>query len=185
MSNRKLRKMREEVKFRFTRDAGFGVSAQVAGEEFRRISQQYGHVSSQIVVDEARPEDAALHPAFEWDDAKAAERFRVHQASSLVRAVVVVPPEKSATPEHRAYVLTSVESEPRPVYVDAQAVVESPSLFADALERLERRLSEAKRSVSELQELAEQAGTEPERMARIGLAIKAIEAAGAAVAGLH
>lgn len=186
MANKKLQKLRDEaLKFRFTREAGFGVSADVAGRELRRIAQQHGHITSKMVVDESRPEDAALHPAFEWDDGIAGERYRLHQASSLVRAVVVVPPEKSEAPEHRAYVLTSVETEPRPVYVDAQTVVDTPSMFADALGRLERRLTDAKQSVEELRGLAEQSGAEPERMARIGLAIKAIEAAGAAVAGLH
>lgn len=186
MSNRKLRKLRDEaLKFKFTRDAGFGVSADVAGRELQRIAKEHGHLTSKLVVDEARPEDAALHPAFEWDDAIAAERYRLNQASTLVRAVVVVPSDPKAGSEHRAYVLTSIDSEPRPVYVDAQTVVDSPSMFADALTRLERRLSEAKQSVDELRSLAEQSGAEPERMARIGLAIKAIEAAGAAVAGLH
>lgn len=186
MSNRQIRKMQEAARtYRFARSQGFGVSADVAGNELHRIATEHGHLSSELVVEEARPESAALHPAFEWDDSVAGERYRVHQASTLVRAVVVVPPEKSEAPEHRAYVLTTVEQEPRPVYVDAAKVVNSPSMFADAISRLERKLNELQRSVEELQSLAAQSGAEPERMARIGLAMKALEAAGAAVAGLH
>lgn len=186
MSNRQLRKLRAAaVEYRYAHSKGFGVPAAVAGRELRRIEQERGHLSSEAVVDEARPDDAALHPAFEWDDSVAGERYRMQQAATLIRAVVVVPSERSDTPEHRAYVLTSTQGEPRPVYMDAVTVSASPSLFADAIARLERKLQEATRSVTELQTLAEQNGAEPERMARIGLAMKALETAGAAVSALH
>lgn len=186
MSNRQLRKLREEAKqYKFAGNKGFGVSAQVAGSELDRIHAKYGHVKSTVVVDEARPEDSALHPAFEWNDYTAAERYRRHQASTLVRAVIVVPPEQTGIQEHRAYVLTTIPSEEKPVYIDAEKVVNSAAMFADAISRLERRLSEARASVRELSDLAAQSGSEPERMARIALAMQAIEAAGAAVAGLQ
>lgn len=186
MSNTKIRKLRKEAaKYKYSGGRSFGVSADVAGQELHRIAKERGHITSQVVVDEARPEDAPLHPAFEWDDEKAAERFRLVQASTLVRAVVVVSSDASTTADHRAYMLTKIDTETKAVYVDAQTVVDSPSMFADALTRLEKRLGEAQSSVRELQNLAQQAGAEPERMARIGLAIKAIEAAGTAVAGLH
>lgn len=183
MSNRQLREMRKQ--YRYASGRSFGVSADVAGAELERIKAKHGHIKSADVVDAARPDDAPLHPVFEWDDAAAAERYRVHQASTLVRAVVVVPAAETAASDHRAYVLTSVQDQPKPVYVDAEAVVNSPAMFADALSRLERRLADAQASVRELSDLASQAGSEPERMARIALATKAIEAAGAAVAGLH
>lgn len=173
------------TKFRYRKDHGFGVPADLAGAELSRIAGEHGHITSRMVVDEARPDDAPLHPAFEWDNDIAGERYRLHQASTLVRAVVVVPPEEEDVSEHRAFVLAAVADEPRPVYVAAADVIASPEMFADALARLERRLGEARQSVRELRELAEHAGGEPERMARIGLAITAIEAATAAVAGLH
>lgn len=171
--------------FKFSTDRGYGVSADVAGRELDRINRLHGKVTSAAVVDEARPDDAPLHPAFEWDDAKAAERFRLNQASTLIRAVVVVPEPVAGHSEHRAYVLTQTAEDPKPVYVKAEEVVQNPGLFADALGRLERLLSQARHSVDELRGLAESAGTEPERMARIALAARALEAAGAAVAALH
>ena len=186
MSNKKMQKLRAEVKaYRFKQDKGFGVSAQVAGAELDRIARARGHLSSHAVVEEARPVDAALHPAFEWDDTSAGERYRVQQAATLIRAVVVVPAAESGVNEHRAYVLTDMPTEKRPVYVDAQTVVDSPSLFASAIARLEKKIQEATHSGRELQTLAEQAGAEPERLARIALAMKALETAGAAVQALH
>lgn len=173
-------------KFRFTTRRSYGVSADVAGREFDRLSAEHGgRITSAQVVDAARPDEAPLHPAFEWDDEKAAERYRQHQASTLIRAVVLVPEVASHQPEHRAYVLTQTQEAPKPVYVKAEEVVQEPSLFADALQRLERTLSVARQSVVELRDLAQSAGSEPERLARIALAAQALEAAGAAVAALH
>ena len=172
--------------FRFTTPRSYGVSPDVAGREFDRISAaNAGRLTSAAVVDAARPDQAPLHPAFEWDDEKAAERYRQHQASTLIRAVVVLPEVASAKPEHRAYVLTQTPEEQKPVYVKAEEVVQEPSLFADALQRLERTLSMSRQSVLELRDLAQATGSEPERMARIALAAQALEAAGAAVAALH
>lgn len=71
----------------------YGVDAQTAGEELQRIKRVHGLVHPATVVDESRPEDAPLHPAFEWRDPVAAERFREYQASQLIRRVRVVPVE--------------------------------------------------------------------------------------------
>lgn len=42
------------------------------------------------VVDAARPRGSSLHRFFEWDDGKAAQKFRIEQARWLVRSVRVV-----------------------------------------------------------------------------------------------
>lgn len=175
----------QAVTYRYANSTtGYGVPASVAGAELDRLrAEGGGKLTSSAVVDAARPDDAPLHPAFEWDDAAAAERYRQHQASTLIRAVVVQ--RDAATPEHRAYVLTRPADEPKPVYVRAEDVAQDASLFADAIERLERIVSQAQRSAAELRDLAERENTEPERMARIALAMQALQAAGAAVAALH
>lgn len=103
------------------KEAAHGIlDAQVAGEELERIRvRNNGRLESRTVVEEARPEDAPLHPAFEWDDAKAAEMWRVEQAGYLIRHIEVVHEKENgeATPirafvsvkrdEDRSY--TSVE----------------------------------------------------------------------------
>lgn len=79
--------------YRFTDDAAeldFNVDAQTVGNELERIKVSYGHVSPKAVVEEARPEDAPLHPAFEWRDEVAAGLYREHQATNLIRRVRVV-----------------------------------------------------------------------------------------------
>ena len=67
-----------------------GVDAQTAGEELDRIRKEHGTLEPGTVVDESRPEEAPLHPAFEWHDPKAAELYREHQATHLIKQVRVV-----------------------------------------------------------------------------------------------
>jgi len=82
------------------------IPAGVTGAELTRIAERDGGIVPSAVVEEARPEDAPLHSAFEWDDSIAAEEYRQQQARQLVRAVVLVSePERNETaPVVRAFV---------------------------------------------------------------------------------
>lgn len=66
-----------------------GVKAHVAGEEIERIQERDGVVTKETLLDESRPEEAPLHPAFEWNDALAAENYRLYQARSIINDIVV------------------------------------------------------------------------------------------------
>ncbi len=87
-----------------------GVDPPLAGEclaEIRAVSQ--GLLTPAGVVDDARPEESVLHPAFEWDDSIAAEEHRRQQARHLVgglRVVVETPEEARST---RAYVHVRID----------------------------------------------------------------------------
>lgn len=74
--------------FRWARGARHKVSAQAAGEVFSELEES-GELTPEKVVDVSRPEDAALHKEFEWDDAVAAEKYRGTQASAMIRHIVV------------------------------------------------------------------------------------------------
>ncbi len=65
-------------------------TAQVLGEKFEEIRGKVGSLTAKAVVDEARSKRSPLHDFFEWDDAVAAEKHRLSQASELIRSVMVV-----------------------------------------------------------------------------------------------
>lgn len=67
-----------------------GVSAQAAGEYMETISQEEGGLTAAKLLDRSRAEDALLHRCFEWDNSKAAEKYRLRQANGLIRNIVVV-----------------------------------------------------------------------------------------------
>lgn len=83
------------------------VKAEAAYAELERIRTEEGDVlSPQSIVDASRPEDAVLHPEFEWDDAIAANEFRKDQARSIVQTIEIV--ESSGGLESRSPALVSV-----------------------------------------------------------------------------
>lgn len=69
-------------------DSLYPVSAQAAGEELERIYTERGAINPVDVVDESRPEDAVLHPCFEWRDKIAAEKWREQQARGICNCIV-------------------------------------------------------------------------------------------------
>lgn len=82
----------------------YKVSAQAAGEELDRIYEERGKCDAADVVDESRPEEALLHPCFEWNDPVAAELYRQQQARNLVGCIITSgEPQKNQQVEVRAF----------------------------------------------------------------------------------
>ena len=76
-------------------------SAQDAGEMCDDLALR-GKLTAKNLLDANRPEDAPLHGAFEWDDAKAAEEFRLGQARHII-ACLVIKPETKTEPQVRCF----------------------------------------------------------------------------------
>lgn len=171
------------------------VKQEVADELQRiaRVSDGIKKLYASDVVESARPKDSPLHGEFEWNDKKAGHAYRLNQARTLIRAVVLV--EKRDDKEIKVPVWVHAgaspeeasEREPKSregAYVQVKDAVASPDLFARALSALVAKVNEAQRAAQELRDAA--AGTADEdRLVRISLAITALETAGAAVAALH
>lgn len=125
-------------------------------------------LAPQKVVDEARPKGAVLHPAFEWNDKVAGEQYRLGQARSIIRVVIVQPDEPERAP--RPYFIHVAKNE----YQPTEMVVERVDLFERALVELQRKLGIAERAIRELESAARESAN-PERMAAIGLAAQGFE----------
>ena len=62
------------------------------------IKRNGGSITPEIVLREAKKSKSPLHSHFNWDDGDAANRWRLSQASELIRRVkvtMIVSPEKS------------------------------------------------------------------------------------------
>lgn len=92
---------------------GYSIPASTVGAEFEKIEARDGKVTNRAVLDSARPISSPIHNIFEWDDMKAAEAYRLRQATMLICNVVVVSePEESKKPiTVRAYVNVSNKKE--------------------------------------------------------------------------
>lgn len=73
----------------------YPVPAEVVGKHFEKVEKKYGSITSQNVLESARPKKSPIHSLFEWDDTKAAEKYRLRQATLLITnlAVEVEVPE--------------------------------------------------------------------------------------------
>lgn len=131
-----------------------GLDAQMVGEELEAIRERHGGITAEVVVDEARPEDAPLHPAFEWDDKVAAEEYRKEQARTLIRAVVIRRPEAEERAPVRAFVTVKEESGST-IYTSTVAALSDPDLRAQVLRRALRELDSWRQRYHDLEEVAE------------------------------
>lgn len=63
------------------------MSRKAIDAEINRIYQRHGTLTPNLVVDVARDPKSVLHDWFEWDDKKAGEAHRIHQARQLITSV--------------------------------------------------------------------------------------------------
>ena len=66
------------------------VPAQDVGERIEELVERDGAVTKESLLDDARPAGAILHPLYEWDDSKAAERYRLYQSGEIINNLTVV-----------------------------------------------------------------------------------------------
>lgn len=71
------------------RNVTFPVKADDAAEELTRIQNKYGEVTPKLLLDESRNEDAVMHKCYEWDDTKAAEKWRLQQSRLIMSCLTV------------------------------------------------------------------------------------------------
>ena len=74
------------------------------------IKKNGGHITPQIVLDEARRKTSPLHSHFTWDDNEAAQRWRLNEAAHLIRRVrVTVEVAPDVKVKVRAFMNVSAE----------------------------------------------------------------------------
>ena len=137
------------ITYNFRRGAEVdGIDAQTAGEELARIAEHHGNLTPAVVVDEARPDGAPLHPVFEWDDAVAAELHRQRQADTLIKAVQVV--RTMDEPDEPVFI--KVRSARN--YQSVEQVAKRLDLYEEAFRDACKRLGEAQTALEQLVAIA-------------------------------
>lgn len=142
------------------------VPAEVVAVELAKLRDS-GDVTAARVVTASEPENAALHPAFEWDNSIAGHEYRLIQARRLIRAIVIVPEtaegEQKAAQSMFVHVPERDQSEGK--YVPLSVVSESIDEYERALTEAQRFLDAAERRFLELRRLAEVKGGKTEALA--------------------
>ena len=83
----------------------YPVDANVVGKALEDIEQENGEITAELFLKKATPKDSELHKLFEWDNKKAANEWRLHEARRIIGAVAVVYEENKTEPKTtRAFV---------------------------------------------------------------------------------
>jgi len=62
---------------------------EVLAAEMARLEEEHGYLTPEILLESARPKSSVLHPYFTWDQKKAAEEYRLHEASRYIRQIKI------------------------------------------------------------------------------------------------
>lgn len=158
-----MAKQKKQLKYQYGGISVPTVPAQKAGEELARIEAKHGGLKPATVVNESRPEDAVLHPVFEWDDEVAAEKYRNVQAGQIIRSVRVVSEssegERSKAPAFVSVVRVVDEDTSHREYVSTSKAMDNEEwkrgVMAEALDQL-RAFARRYRQLGEMAGLAEE-----------------------------
>lgn len=171
----KLMDLQMEYKFKIGARVPRKLDANDTANELERIRNKYGLLQPELVVAESRKENSILHNAFEWDNTKAAEQYRVSQARYLIRVVVKVEDNNT---EHKQYYSIKTEDNTSQ-FLPASLVVQEISLYESAKNHLKQKVKGLMKSISELDRLAE--GKDKRKIKRISTALQKV---GAMVEGI-
>lgn len=116
----------------------------IRSELLALANERGGQLSPRAVLDAAREESSPLHEFFEWDDAKAAEGFRLVQASALIREVKLEvitetkdPTRVSLTVRRAFYSMPSLRGSAEGSYVPAQSITDPAELVREVIAQMD------------------------------------------------
>lgn len=121
--------------------------------ELRSLEKRDGTLSPQRVVEFARNKRTELHKRFDWDDTKAAEKWRLYQARAIIQVVVNVIDTRKGPIESRAYVSLD-RDRGKNGYRTIVSVLDDPELRAELLEQAKNEAHLWSVRYKELTELA-------------------------------
>lgn len=125
-------------------------AAALVGAAIERVKSRSGKLTAKALVDDARPAGSPTHDLYEWDDTKAAERYRETQARDYIRALVVtVESTRGPTTMRAAVSFGSGES-----YVTSDRVMSSAELRARLIAQALNEAESWRRRYEHLRELS-------------------------------
>lgn len=102
----------------------------------------------QSVLEKAKNPKSELHKCFDWDDASAAEKFRLIQARQVIQSFVIKGTEKTDEPI-RAFQITS---EPM-IYAPTRSFLTDENEYETLLRRVKAELKQIRNRYKQISEL--------------------------------
>ena len=121
--------------------------------ELTAIHDEFGELNAELVVKVATNPDHPLHSRFEWDDAIAGHKYRLSQASELLRVTYRPDPKKAN--DLRAFVAVRGENTPRAEYVPTEKAMSDPLQRQIVLRTMQREWQAFKARYEQMAEFAD------------------------------
>ena len=141
----------------YTWGEGFkpNADANVVGAVCERIENEEGSVTKESFLDASRPESSPTHNLFEWDDAKAAEAYRLDTSKHIISCLRVhyINSEEKEVPV-KAFVNVSDLKE-KAKYESVEVVLTNEDKRSVYLTRIKQELDNYIRRNSHIEELAD------------------------------
>jgi len=135
----------------------YKVNPQEAGEYLDRLAKKAGGLVPSKIVEEAEDPQAVLHTCFEWDDTRAAQKYREDQAGTILRNLVVIheSDEDDVPLKTRAFVRVAAEQSTYSRYVDIASALADSKMRESLLEVAKNELRSFQIKYHNLTELVE------------------------------
>ena len=136
-------------------NVNYPVPASVVGETCERLEAEYGSVTRENFLEAARDETSPTHSLFEWDDAKAAEKYRVDQSGRILGnlRITVTDDNNEEIQVHAVYNVKSTNEKAQ--YRSFNVVMCDPDMKSEVLKRAITELNIFRRKYETLEELVE------------------------------
>lgn len=142
------------------------MDANIVGGVVERIEAENGNVTKEAFLDFSRPIESPTHELFEWDDNKAAEKYRLEQSRDTIGnlRVVYVSPTSEDIPV-KAFVNISATGE-KPSYESIEVALQDDNKRENILKRIQGELDSfvaRNRHIEELADMLIATGTKLKR----------------------
>lgn len=117
--------------------------ANALGEELERMAVEGVAATPEAVVERARDASSPIHDLFEWNDARAADKYRLHQARTSIAAIVVRDPASGSMARAAFSVQIQRDGDVRREYVSRNVVLEKNDLAEQVSRDLYKRVQSA------------------------------------------
>lgn len=133
-------------------DGLYKADASVVHKELQDLGNDF---TCEQIVDKARNENTELHKCFEWNDEVAAKKYRLEQASQIVRHLVIAKTNESQKLEKTNIRLFVNDGTRTNTYKSIYSVARMPDEYKGLLNKAYEELRAFKKKYSSLKELKE------------------------------